>query len=152
MAKKKSSKKKGNFARIGQYLIAKSGTKYIKLDAGPKADKETKALIKKVVAALGSDVLFVNIFDDDFREKYNIPDFNKGSISVNLDSEEQDDSDDEDDDDESEDDDDESEDEDDDSDDDEEDDEDEKSSKKKPSKKKKKKSSDDEDDDDESDF
>lgn len=121
-SKKKSSKKSDkNFAVIGQYLVAKNKkTKYIKLEASPKADKEVKSLVKKLVALLGTDVLFVNLMDEDFKDKYDIPDFVKGRISVDMDADEAED-DDSDDEDESDDED--SEDEDDDSDDDDEDDE-----------------------------
>lgn len=97
--KKKSSSPKRNMGRIGQYLVAKNGkTKYIKLSTHDKSTKAEKVLVKKLVALLGTDVLFVNLFDADFKEKYNIPDFSKGSISVDLDAKDVD-SDDEDEDD-----------------------------------------------------
>lgn len=133
MKSKKTSKKsrpkkvnkKGNFQRIGQYKLAKNRkTKYIQLEVGPNAPKEVKVLLKKLIALLGTSRLFINMFDDEFREKYNIPDFVKGSISVNMDADEDEsDIDDEDDDDDSDEDDDEDDDDedDDDSDDDDED-------------------------------
>lgn len=83
---KKSSKPKRNMGRIGQYLVAKNGkTKYIKLSTHTKSTKEEKALVKKLIALLGTDVLFVNLFDSDFKDKYDIPEFNKGNITVDLD-------------------------------------------------------------------
>ena len=118
--KKKSSSPKRNMGRIGQYLVAKNGkTKYIKLSTHDKSTKAEKALVKKLIAVLGTDVLFVNLFDADFKEKYDIPDFNKGNISVDLDAKDvdSDDEDDEDSDDEDEDSDDEDEDDEDDEDD-----------------------------------
>lgn len=92
--KRKSSKSDSNFLNIGQYKVAKNKkTKYIELGVSPKASKEEKALMKKVIALLGSNILFVNLFDNDFRDEYDIPDFVKGSISVNLDSDEDEDED-----------------------------------------------------------
>ena len=100
---KKSSKPKRNMGRIGQYLVSKNKkTKYIKLGTGPKSSKEEKALVKKLISVLGTDVLFVNLFDEDFKEKFNVPEFVKGSLSVDLDAKDVD-SDDEDEDEESED-------------------------------------------------
>lgn len=130
---KKSKRQDSNFAVIGQYLVAKNKkTKYIKLEASPKADKAVKLLVKKLIAALGTDIMFVNLVSDDARDKYEIPDFVKGRISVDMDAEDDSDEDDED---SEEDDDSEDEDEDDDSDNEDEDDED-----------------DDDDDEDDSDF
>jgi hypothetical protein len=69
---------------IGQYLVSKKGTRYIKLEAKPNADAATKELVRKLAEAIGSDVLYVNMFDEDFRAKHNIPDFSKGRITVQV--------------------------------------------------------------------
>jgi hypothetical protein len=67
---------------IGSYLLSKNGeTKYIKLEASPKADAATKEKVARLIEANGGDVLFVNIHDEDFRVKYNVPDFVKGRIA-----------------------------------------------------------------------
>lgn len=128
MAKRRSKKKDSNFLNIGQYKVAKNKkTKYIELGVSPKASKEQKSLMKKLIALLGSNILFVNLFDADFKDEYDIPDFVKGSISVNLDSNEDDEDEDDDEDDE--------------------DDEEDEPVKKKSKKKKRKSKSEDEDDD-----
>lgn len=68
---------------IGDYKVSTDGkTKYIKLQASPKADDKTKKLVADLVALLGADVLYVNLFDSEFRAKHNIPDFAKGRISA----------------------------------------------------------------------
>jgi len=69
--------------KIGSYLLAKNGkTKYLKLEASPKADEATKDLVERLKAALGGDVIYVNVFDDAFKQKHKILDFVKGNISV----------------------------------------------------------------------
>ncbi len=84
----KSSKKDSNFLTIGQYLVAKNGkTKYLKLGTSPKADKEKRLAVKKLIAALGTDIIYINIFDEKFKKKYKVMDFVKGSASINLDAE-----------------------------------------------------------------
>lgn len=138
MAKKRRKKKsESNFINIGQYKVSKNKkTKYIELGCGKNAPKDVKRLIKKLEELMGTNVLFVNLFDPDFKEEYDIPDFVKGSISINPDSDRDED------------------DEDDDEDDNEEDEEETpKKRKKKKSKKKtrRKKSSDEDEDDDEDD-
>lgn len=70
---------------IGQYLVSKDGkTKYLKLEANPKGDEATKKLVKDLIAVLGGDVIYVNLHDLEFREKYKIPDFVKGRINVEV--------------------------------------------------------------------
>jgi hypothetical protein len=77
MAKKKKT------VNIMDYLVAKDGkTKYLKIQCSPKADDETKKLVEDLKALIGGDVLFVNLFDDKFREEYEIPDFAKGKIAL----------------------------------------------------------------------
>jgi predicted ATP-grasp superfamily ATP-dependent carboligase len=69
--------------KVAQYLVAKDGkTKYLKFEASPKADQATKDLVAKIVAVLGGNILYVNMFDEEFRAKYNIQDFVKGNISA----------------------------------------------------------------------
>ncbi len=46
------------------------------------ATQETKDLVAAIIKAIGGDVLYVNITDDSFRQKYNVPDFVKGTISA----------------------------------------------------------------------
>lgn len=76
-------KKKMETRDIGQYLLAKDGvTKYLKLSAKPNADAPTKKLVADLIALLGGDVIYVNLFDNEFKAKYNIPDFSKGRISA----------------------------------------------------------------------
>lgn len=85
-----AKKQKLETVSIGQYLLAKDGkTRYIKLGASPKADQKTQDLVKRVIQALGTDRLFVNIFDDDFREQYKIAEFVKGRINVPVGGDEQ---------------------------------------------------------------
>ncbi len=79
------SDKKMNTVNIGNYLVAKNGvTKYIKLEAAPKADEKTKKLVADLVALLGTEVLYVNLFDAEFRAKHNIPEFARGRIAVEV--------------------------------------------------------------------
>jgi hypothetical protein len=71
--------------KVAQYLLSKDGkTKYLKFGYGPNADKATVDMVEGIKAALGTDRLFVNLFDDDFRAEYNIQDFVKGNITVPL--------------------------------------------------------------------
>jgi hypothetical protein len=73
---------KKNFQSIGEYLVAKNGTtKYIKLAAAPNAPEEVKQKVARLIEANGGDILYVNLFDNDFRAKYKIPDFAKGRIT-----------------------------------------------------------------------
>jgi hypothetical protein len=70
---------------IGNYLLAKDGkTKYLKLEAAPKATDETKKLVKDLIEVLGTDMIYVNLFDADFKSQYKIPDFAKGRIAVEV--------------------------------------------------------------------
>lgn len=79
------SENKKKTVSIGQYLVAKNGTtKYIKLECSPKADQATKDLVERIKEAVGGDVLFVNLFDSEFRSKHNIPDFAKGRIEAPI--------------------------------------------------------------------
>jgi hypothetical protein len=83
---KSKQKSKRNMVSIGQYKVSKNKkTKYIELYASDKAPKEVRVLVKKLISLLGSKILYVNIFDDEFREQYNIQSFVKGSIRVDLD-------------------------------------------------------------------
>jgi hypothetical protein len=76
---------KTDSSKVAQYLVAKDGkTKYLKFQASPNADEATKALVAKIITAIGGDILFVNIFDEEFRAKYDIKDFVKGTISAPL--------------------------------------------------------------------
>jgi hypothetical protein len=76
---------KKNTVSIAEYLVAKNGvTKYLKLAAKPNADDKTKKLVADLIALLGTDVLYVNLFDNEFRAKFNIPDFSKGRITVEV--------------------------------------------------------------------
>ncbi len=85
-----STKEKKTVA-IGQYLVAKDKkTKYIKFSCHDGAPDEVKKKVKAIVAALGTDVVYVNLFDQEFREKYDIPDFAKGRIVVMKDPAKQD--------------------------------------------------------------
>lgn len=77
---KNDNKKKS--LKIGQYLVGKDGTKYIKLDTYEKAPEEVRKLVKKLVEVLGTDVLFINMIDETFRKKYKIKDFIKANINV----------------------------------------------------------------------
>lgn len=77
--------KKLNTVSIGQYLVAKNGTtKYLKIEAKPNADAATKKLVADLIAVLGSDRIFVNLFDAEFKAKYNIQEFVKGRIEVEV--------------------------------------------------------------------
>ena len=97
------AKSSSNGIRLFQYLVSKDGeTKYLKLNDNPKASKKEKAMIKALKKLLGSDVLFINLFDDKFRKKHKIPKFVKGSVSLSEPKEEDDDEDDEDEDEEDE--------------------------------------------------
>lgn len=70
---------------IGSYTVAKNGkTKLIKFEAKPNADQKTKKLVADLIALLGRDFVYVNLYDPDFREKYNIPAFAKGKIAVEV--------------------------------------------------------------------
>jgi hypothetical protein len=76
------------FIRVAQYLVAKNGTtKYLKFEASPTANQETIDLVEKIKAAIGGDVMYINLFDNDFKMEYNVPDFVKGSVSVDVSSE-----------------------------------------------------------------
>lgn len=76
--------------RVAQYLLSKDEkTKYLKFGYGENATKETKDKVDAIVKALGTDILYVNLFDDDFKAQHNIPDFVKGGISVPLNTQEQ---------------------------------------------------------------
>jgi hypothetical protein len=78
--------KKPKSASVADYMLAKNGTtKYIKFQCSPKASTAIKKLVKDVIAALGTDVLFVNLMDQDFKNKYEIPDFVKGRLSIPVD-------------------------------------------------------------------
>ncbi len=78
-----SDKKKT--VRVGQYLLAKDGkTKYLKLGCKDDAPAEQKEMVERLIEAIGSDVIYVNIFDQEFKDKYDIQDFVKGSIAVEL--------------------------------------------------------------------
>lgn len=69
--------------RVAQYLVSKNGeTKYLKFDYGPNADQATKDAVEAIKKAIGGDILYVNVFDEEFKEKYNVPDFVKGSVSM----------------------------------------------------------------------
>ncbi len=71
--------------RVAQYLVSKDGrTKYLKFSYADNAAQATKDMVEAIKTALGSDVLYINLFDSDFKEKYNVPDFVKGSVSVPL--------------------------------------------------------------------
>jgi hypothetical protein len=80
-----SEKKKNKSVNIADYLVGKNGTKYLKIQCSPKADAKTKKLVDDLKKLLGTDVLYVNLFTDDFREQYGIPDFSKGRIALPLD-------------------------------------------------------------------
>jgi hypothetical protein len=72
-------------ATVAQYLVAKDGkTKYLKFEASPKADQATKDLVARIVAALGGNILYVNMMDEEFRAKYNVPEFVKGKINAPI--------------------------------------------------------------------
>lgn len=74
-----SDKKKFETVTIGQYLLAKNGnTRYIKLEAPRKGDNPFPITLNE------GDVLYVSMFDDEFRAQYNIPDFVKGRIDLPL--------------------------------------------------------------------
>lgn len=74
-----------NTVSIGQYLLAKDNkTKYLKLEAKPNADERTKKLVADLIAVLGGDVIFVNLYDQEFKDKYKIRDFVKGRIEVEV--------------------------------------------------------------------
>lgn len=70
--------------KIAQYLVSKGGAKYLKFSYGPDADQATKDKVEAVIAALGTDIVFMNVFDADFKAKYNVPEFVKGNVSVPL--------------------------------------------------------------------
>jgi hypothetical protein len=71
------------FLRVAQYLVAKDGkTKYLKFEASPNADAQTKKLVGDIIKALGGNVLYINIFDEAFKSKHNIKSFVKGSASA----------------------------------------------------------------------
>jgi hypothetical protein len=83
-----STTKEKKTMAIGQYLLAKDGkTKYIKFSTHDGAPPEVKKKVKAIIEALGTDVVYVNLFDAEFREKYDIPDFAKGRIVVKKDGE-----------------------------------------------------------------
>lgn len=75
--------KKLKTVKIGSYLLAKNGkTKYLKLEAKPKAGPKTKKIVEDLIKALGADTIFVNVYDEDFKQKYGIKDFVKGEIQI----------------------------------------------------------------------
>ncbi len=77
---------KNNSVNIMDYNVAKNGTtKYLKIQCSPKADAKTKKLVEDLKALLGTDVLFVNLFSQEFKDQYGIPEFAKGRISVATD-------------------------------------------------------------------
>lgn len=97
------AKKESKSLRLFQYLVSKDGnTKYLKLNDNPKASKKEKAMIKALKKLLGSDVLYINLFDDKFRKKFKVPKFVKGTVALVEKDEDDDDDDDEDDEDEEE--------------------------------------------------
>lgn len=67
---------------VASYLVSEGGAKYLKF--GPKRDKSKEVVGKNPfpLTINEGDVLFVNIFDEDFREQYNIPDFVKGTVQM----------------------------------------------------------------------
>ncbi len=78
-----SNEKKVETVNIADYLVAKNGkTKYLKIQCSPKADDKTKKLVKDLIALLGTDRLFVNLFTQEFKDEYGIPDFAKGRIAI----------------------------------------------------------------------
>lgn len=80
-----SNEKKNQFVNIANYNVAKDGkTKYLKIECSPKADAKTKKLVEDLKKLLGTDVLYVNLYDEKFRQDYGIPDFAKGRIALPL--------------------------------------------------------------------
>lgn len=74
-----SEKKKFETVTIGQYLLAKNGTtRYIKLEAPRKGDNPFPITLNE------GDVLYISMFDDEFRQQYNVPEFVKGRIEMPL--------------------------------------------------------------------
>lgn len=91
------AKKESKTMRLFQYLVSKDQkTKYLKLNDNPKASKKEKAMIKALKKLLGSDVLYINLFDDKFRKKFKVPKFVKGTVALVEKDEDEDDEDDED--------------------------------------------------------
>ena len=85
-SKSKSSSSKPKTVQIGQYLVSKDKkTKYLKQSARDKNGPKAAALVKKLVKLLGSEVIFVNLYDQEFKDKYKIQDFVKGTIQVSAD-------------------------------------------------------------------
>lgn len=73
----KDMSEKRKFQKVGQYLVSKSGVRYIKFEL--ERNKAGQDLVFK-----DGDSLYVNMFQEEFRTEHNIPDFVKGSVSVEL--------------------------------------------------------------------
>lgn len=66
---------------IGQYLISKNGAKYIKFENRRTRDGVPASDAFPLTIGEG-DILFLNLHDEEFREKHNIPEFVRGTISM----------------------------------------------------------------------
>ena len=73
---------KDNSTRVGQYLVSKNGAKYLKFENAKNKDGSLKGEDVFPITINEGDIMFLNLMDDDFREKYNVPDFVRGTVSV----------------------------------------------------------------------
>lgn len=68
------------YTQIGQYLLSKKGKPYVKF--GPRRDKDGNVVGENIfpLTINEGDVANMDMFTDEFREKYNIKDFNLGNL------------------------------------------------------------------------
>lgn len=77
--------KKQETIRVAQYLLSKDKkTKYLKFGYGPKADQATREMVDRLIEVLGTDRLYINIFDEDFKAQHKIQDFVVGSVAAPI--------------------------------------------------------------------
>jgi hypothetical protein len=67
--------------KFGEYLVSDNGVKSIKPAKTKNANGE---YVNEPITLSGEWVMYVNIFDEEFRAKYEIPAFKKGSISLRV--------------------------------------------------------------------
>lgn len=90
MSTNNTNKPKATTQVVASYLLSEKGSKYLKF--GPKRDKNKNVVGTNPFPLVinEGDVLFVNIFEQDFKEQYNVPDFVVGTIQKPNDKKEDD--------------------------------------------------------------
>jgi hypothetical protein len=71
---------KSKTTQVATYMVSEGGAKYLKF--GPKKDKNKNVVGTNPFPLVinEGDVLFINVFDEDFRNEKSIPDFIVGNV------------------------------------------------------------------------